>query len=131
MNIVIVEDDDSLMALYINAFNKYIESNKDLSILYFQSTISAIKFCRDNSVDLILMDIGMHHDIDGIEATKIIKNNNKNIKIILMTAYKLDCLPNIKKEGIESGADLVIEKPLKISEYFKIIDGILKLKYNE
>ena len=49
----------------------------------------AIKLLENNSPDVILMDIRMP-EINGVEATKIIKNKYKDIKIIIFTTFDDD-----------------------------------------
>ena len=46
----------------------------------------AIELCRDKSPDIILMDIMLKGDINGIEASTIIKESY-NIPVIFLTAY--------------------------------------------
>ena len=46
----------------------------------------AIDLCRDKSPDIILMDIMLKGDINGIEASTIIKESY-NIPVIFLTAY--------------------------------------------
>ncbi len=71
--------------------------------------------------DLILMDIQMP-EMDGIEATKIIRNLNnekKNIPIIAMTAH---ALKNEKTNCLKMGMDDYISKPFDPEElYAKIV----------
>ncbi len=50
-----------------------------------EDAYDAIDFCKNNSVDLILMDIYTAKKENGIEVSKIIKENNQNIKIIIVT----------------------------------------------
>jgi CheY-like chemotaxis protein len=46
----------------------------------------AIEILQESGPDLILMDIGLKGDIDGIEAAKIIKTNH-NIPVIFLTGF--------------------------------------------
>lgn len=46
----------------------------------------AFSFCKNNDVDVILMDIRME-DGDGVVATKLINELDKNIKIVILTTF--------------------------------------------
>lgn len=56
--------------------------------------------------DVILMDVRMPI-MDGVEATKIVKKNYKNIKVIILTTFNED---EYIFEGIKNGADGYILK---------------------
>lgn len=47
----------------------------------------AYDFCRKNTVDVVLMDIRM--DVcDGVKGTKLIREFNKQIKVLILTTFK-------------------------------------------
>lgn len=46
----------------------------------------AVAYCRDHPVDLVIMDVMMKYGVDGLTCAKIIKNNHKQIRIILTTS---------------------------------------------
>ena len=56
--------------------------------------------------DVILMDVRMPI-MDGVEATKIVKEKYKNIKVIILTTFNED---EYIFEGIKNGADGYILK---------------------
>ena len=60
----------------------------------------------DKLPDVILMDVRMPI-MDGVEATKIIKKNYKNIKVIILTTFNED---EYIFDGIKNGADGYILK---------------------
>jgi DNA-binding response OmpR family regulator len=71
---------------------------------------------------VILLDV-MLPDLDGFEVTKIIRNENKNVGIIALTA--LDQKRN-KLEGFNSGVDDYVVKPFEIEELIARIDSLLR-----
>ena len=80
LNILIVED-EALIALEL----KILIENAGYSVIdTVQSGLEAIKICEKTHADLILMDIILKGDIDGIEAAGIIKSE-KNIPIIYLS----------------------------------------------
>ncbi len=73
-----------------------------------------LKLEKNNKIDLILMDIEMP-EIDGIEATAIIKGKYPNIKIIMLTIFDND--ENIFN-AIKAGADGYFLKEVKYDELY-------------
>jgi PAS domain S-box-containing protein len=71
----------------------------------------AIKLAMENKFELILMDIQMP-DMDGIEASKKIKESGLNTKtpIVAMTAYSM---AGDKQKYLNAGMDDYISKPIK------------------
>lgn len=68
----------------------------------------AIELYRNNSVDLILLDIKMP-EMNGIEALKEIRKLSADIPIIMQTAYAFDSDKDI---AIEAGCTGFITKPI-------------------
>ena len=56
--------------------------------------------------DVVLMDIGLP-ELDGIQATSIIKKNNKNIKVLIFTSRETD---DDVFDSLSAGADGYIMK---------------------
>lgn len=77
----------------------------------------ALELAVTTKYDLILMDIKMP-EMDGIEATRLIKKHDKNIPIIIQTAF---AMKEIKDEAIEAGCDGFIAKPIGLDPFMKLI----------
>ncbi len=80
----------------------------------------AIEFIEDNSVDVVLMDIRMPV-MDGVEATKIIKEKFNNIKILILTTFKEE---EYIFEALKNGADGYLLKDAKSEEIIKGIKTV-------
>ena len=66
---------------------KALEQFSDLEIRRdFETAEDCLSALETESVDIILMDIGLPY-MTGIEATKIIKEKYPNIKIIMLTSH--------------------------------------------
>jgi len=82
----------------------------DREILMAEIGEDAVEIARREKPDLILMDIMMPGEIDGLEATRILKNDpeTKGCAIIMLTAKGQD---EDRKKGFEAGADDYFSKP--------------------
>ena len=104
LKILLVEDDD-ISVFYISTVIKKISRE----VLYAKNGIEAIELCKNNpDIDLVLMDIQMPR-LNGYEATKQIRQFNKDIIIIAQTAFGLK---EDKAKAIEAGCTDYISKPI-------------------
>ncbi len=84
-SIVIVED-ESIIALNIKVF--LTKSGYNVAGV-FNSATNLLNFIKDNPVDLLLLDLKIQGEIDGIDTAQIVKEKY-NIPTILLTAYADD-----------------------------------------
>ena len=107
LKILIVEDDETsemLISIAVRSISK--------EVLKVRTGADAIETCRANpDIDLIMMDIKMP-EMDGYEATRRIRQFNKEVCIIAQTAFGL---VDEKMKAIDSGCNDYISKPLDIS----------------
>lgn len=80
----------------------------------------AIELAKDKKPDLIIMDIGLV-EIDGIEATKKIKEVNPNIKIIMLTSHESE---REILASLASGADGYCLKDTPPEQLFTAIESV-------
>lgn len=80
--------------------------------------IEVQKELEKEEYDLVLMDISMP-DMDGYEATQIIRTFNDKIPIIAITA---NAVTGFREKCLESGMNDYIAKPFKKEELFVIIE---------
>jgi len=97
----------------------------EYKVFQAQSGQEAIEAAREKKPDLIIMDIMMPGAMDGLEATRMLKNNpeTKDISIIMLTAkgQEFD-----KEKGIEAGADDYFVKPFSPLELIKKVEEVLR-----
>ena len=114
LKILIAEDDETsrnLLAMRVKKLSK--------EILNAENGIDAVELCRNNpDIDLILMDILMP-EMDGIEATRQIRQFNKDVIIIAQTAYGFS---SDRKKAIESGCNDYISKPINYTLLIELIN---------
>jgi PAS domain S-box-containing protein len=111
--LLLAEDDDPSFLLL-----KAMLRKTEIDIIRAKNGIEAVSlFKRESDISIILMDINMP-EMNGYEATKIIKAENPSIPIIAQTAYSIS---GDKERTIESGCDDYISKPIKKQELFRLI----------
>jgi PAS domain S-box-containing protein len=104
LKILIVEDDEPSDLLITMAIRKISKDH-----LHAKSGYEAIETCRNNpDIDLVLMDIKMP-EMDGLEATRQIRQFRKDLVIIAQTAY---ALVGDKEKAVEAGCNDYISKPI-------------------
>lgn len=82
----------------------------------------AVDFLENKEVDLVLMDIRMPV-MDGVEATKIIKEKYPQVKIIILTTFNED---EYIFNGLKSGADGYILKDISSRKLVDTIKSVYK-----
>ncbi|WP_010229267.1 tetratricopeptide repeat-containing hybrid sensor histidine kinase/response regulator [Gillisia marina] len=79
--------------------------------------IDAIERVKLHPFELVLMDVNMP-GISGLEATKRIREFNKNLPIIALTAMEID---EIREEIFEAGLNDIIVKPYDTARFYQVI----------
>jgi CheY-like chemotaxis protein len=78
-------------------------------VLHAITGVQAVEACRNNpDIDLVLMDIRMPR-MDGNEASRQIRQFNKDVIIIAQTAYAFS---GDREKAIEAGCNDYISKPI-------------------
>jgi signal transduction histidine kinase/CheY-like chemotaxis protein/ligand-binding sensor domain-containing protein len=120
LNILIAEDDESS-----NLLLQTIVKNISNELLYSKTGIETIELCRKHpDINLILMDIQMPQT-NGYEATRQIRQFNKDVIIIAQTAFGLI---GDREKALEAGCDDYISKPVKREELIQMIERLRKLE---
>jgi CheY-like chemotaxis protein/anti-sigma regulatory factor (Ser/Thr protein kinase) len=120
LKILIVEDDETSEILISE-----IVKNLCSEIYKAHTGKESIEICRNKSdIDLILMDIQVP-DLNGYEATRQIRQFNKDVIILAQTAFGLS---GDKAKAIAAGCDDYITKPINANELKKMIVKYIKNK---
>jgi CheY-like chemotaxis protein len=110
---LIVEDDEISYSLLTRALQKI-----SYEVLHAITGVQAVEACRNNpDLDLVLMDIRMPK-MDGNEATRQIRQFNKDVIIIAQTAYAFS---GDKEKAIEAGCNDYISKPIDKTLLYELI----------
>jgi CheY-like chemotaxis protein len=120
LKILIVEDDEICEMLTVRLLNA---NNNE--ILLARDGMKAIESCSLHpDIDLILMDMKMPF-MDGYEATKQIRQFNKDVIIIAQTAF---ALIGDREKAIDAGCNDYITKPFSRDLLISLIEKHLKNK---
>ena len=97
---------------------------EDYQIFQAKSGDEAIKLARVERPDLVIMDIMMPGGIDGLEATRVLKNDpeTKGCQIIMLTGKGQQ---DDQEKGLKAGADDYFSKPFSPLELIKKVEEVL------
>jgi DNA-binding response OmpR family regulator len=117
VSVLLAEDDENLGTL-LNTFLK----NKGYQVdLARNGKIALEKFHKGN-YDFLILDV-MMPEIDGFTVAREIREIDKNIPILFLTAKSMK---EDKLKGFEIGADDYLTKPFSMEELVARIEAILK-----
>jgi CheY-like chemotaxis protein len=109
---ILIVEDESIIAYLLK---KECECHGYAVCNIAPSCDSAIEEYNHSQPDLILMDIHLSGEEDGIETTVRIKNSNPDVPIIYLTAY--DDFETIQRAR-ETDPVTVMHKPVNINALF-------------
>jgi two-component system, cell cycle response regulator DivK len=115
---ILIAEDEETNYLFIEAI---LEDTK-AQLLWAKNGVDALEiFNNQKDIDLILMDIKMP-DMDGITATRKIREISKSIPIIAQTAYAMS---EDRAKCLSAGCDDYLTKPINHKQLVSIIEKYL------
>lgn len=115
-----VVEDYSLTRMALKcALNQYDDINV---VADFEDAESCLDFLINNKVDIVIMDLGLPN-MDGLEATKIIKEKSPETKVIIVTSHETD---EEVLTALVSGANAYTLKDVEFSDLYKVIKLVIK-----
>jgi CheY-like chemotaxis protein len=97
---------------------------EDFQIFHAESGEQAVETAKREKPDLIIMDIMMPGEMDGLSATRLLKNDpdTKDCYVLMLTAKGQEA---DKESGFESGADGYFAKPFSPLDLLKKVEEII------
>lgn len=94
-------------------------------VLRADSGENALEIARAQKPDLIIMDVIMPGEIDGLEATRIIKSrpDTQHCKVIMISGKGLE---SDREAGLQAGAQDYFMKPFSPLELIRRVDELLR-----
>jgi CheY-like chemotaxis protein len=120
-SILLVEDDPTNSQV----IKFFLKNMYDVDIA--QTGIESIKMAKEKDYSLILMDINLGKDMNGLTAAKEIKKipGKKKIPIVAVTAF---AMTGDKEEFLNEGLDAYIAKPFNKTQIISLIEEVLSKK---
>ena len=115
--IMVVDDDKNTRMLL-----KAVLEAENYSVLTAENGEDALMLMDSNHVDLVVLDI-MMPKMDGYQFTQILRENNNNLPILMVSAKQL---PSDKKRGFMAGTDDYMTKPIDEEEMLWRIRALLR-----
>ncbi len=112
-------EDDNLSVEFL----KTVVESMGYKLVNFTYAEEGIEFLEQNQADMIFMDVQLPQ-MNGYEATKIIKSGHPEVPIVMQTAFAMSM---DKDKAYNAGCDDYIAKPLTIDSLKNKIDKYLKI----
>lgn len=116
-NILIVEDHE----LTRFGLKTTFEDVDFVGVIYeAASAEDALEIFKNNSIDIVIMDLGLPN-MNGIDATQVIHEMNKDTKIIILTSH------NDEKEvlnSLKAGANAYCSKEINLQRLVQVVQSV-------
>ena len=111
---ILIAEDDPNNFFYL----KVLLKGEERTLLHAKNGREAVDFCKNHpEIDIILMDIKMP-EMDGLEATKLIREFRPDLPIIAQTAYALS---SDRERVLAAGCNDYIAKPIKRDDLLNLL----------
>jgi len=112
--LLVAEDNDDTRLLISESLKK-----TGINLLFAVNGIEAVELFQSNpSINLVLMD-AMMPEKSGFEATRVIKQINPEVPVVMLTAY---VGPDSIKQAVASGCNDYLSKPIKPGVLLSVIE---------
>jgi len=117
--ILLVDDNQGVR----NALMRILQKGREFRVVgEAEDGSEALELARALSPDLILMDLAMPR-VDGLEATRRIKGERPETKVIILTRYQEDAY---RLAAAQSGADAFLPKGARLAELLTTIRQVVQ-----
>lgn len=122
-NTILIAEDEELNFILIQG----LMLRTKIKVLHAKNGIEAVKLYKENpDIDLVLMDIRMP-EMNGLEASELILEYDKNADIIAQSAY---AIPEISDRCAKIGIHKMLEKPINQRELLTECAKYIKPAYS-
>ena len=115
---ILVVDDDRHTRMLLQA----ILENANYTVFAAENGKKALSLMEKEHIDLVVLDV-MMPEMDGYEFTRILRENDNNLPILMVSAKQL---PADKHKGFLVGTDDDITKPIDEEEMLLRIKALLR-----
>ena len=115
---ILVVDDDKNTRMYFEAVLK----RNGYTVSVAKDGREALDIMDKEHIDLVVLDV-MMPEMDGYEFTKIVRESQNNLPILMVSAKQL---PADKHKGFEAGTDDYITKPFSTTELIARVESLFR-----
>jgi len=117
---LIVDDEESIcfsMSEYFGLHGYQVDTARELD--------EAEKLIESNNYDVAILDLrlGVAHNTDGLEITKLLHQRQPETRIIVLTAYGS---AEMEDDARRCGAAAFLRKPKPLSQVAQVIHGLME-----
>lgn len=118
--LLIVDDEESIcfsMSEYFSLHGYKVDTAREME--------EAEKLLGATEYKVVIQDLrlNMKHDADGFEMIRLVKEQNPQARIIVLTAYGS---PEMEDEARRRGADAFLRKPKPLSQVAQVVQGLIE-----
>ena len=118
--LLVVDDEESIcfsMSEYFSLHGFKVDTARELE--------EAEKLLEAQDYKVIIQDLrlGVTRNSDGLDIIKMVRDLNRNAKIIVLTAYGSS---EVEDEARRCGADAFLRKPKPLSQVAQVVEGLLE-----
>lgn len=117
MKILVVDDEPGWRDLLILEL-----STDDCHVTAASNSMQALALLHKQSFDLVITDVRMPGEIDGIDMIQAYRRENPAQKAIFITGYAIE---EKIEQALEQGSVLYLKKPFQAEELQKAIQSLL------
>jgi two-component system OmpR family response regulator len=117
---LIVDDEESIcfsMSEYFGLHGYRVDTARELE--------EAEKLIEANNYEVAILDLrlGVAHNADGLEITKLLHERQPETRIVVLTAYGS---AEMEDDARRCGADAFLRKPKPLSQVAQVIQGLIE-----
>ncbi len=116
---ILVADDSGFAR---SMLKKFLHESGFPDTLFAKSGREAVEMFKKHKPDVILMDVSMEEERDGIDALKAVKALSTEVKIIMITALAEEL---IKDVAVSENADGYLTKPFRKEQVIRALGFVL------
>jgi DNA-binding NarL/FixJ family response regulator len=116
---LLVADDHRILT---DALSMILRQASDLDLVAPPTAdpLHAVALATEHHPDVVLMDVEFHASIDGIEATRRIKEVSPETRVVIMTAHEED---RLLIAAVEAGASAFLPKTEAVEDVLQAVRG--------
>jgi CheY-like chemotaxis protein len=113
MKVLVAEDEETNYIYFEELLTDW-----GLEVIHARNGNEAVEMCeRNDDIEMVFMDVKMPQ-LNGLDATKFIKEIKPNLTIVAQTAY---AMLEDREKALQAGCDDYITKPIDQDKLFEII----------